>query len=222
MSSGIENMDVNQFQKSIEEFDSRYVAHWDLWLQVCATGSKSEKAELFGKILRKWQACRPNRMRRDAASKLHSKPFLDDLIEKANKHLLKLNTFDITQSNSLSDPEIREALSSLWSIFSDLPYSGESHGGRAGIVGISKAIMLLTEGRVGPAFDKFVCNGLGVKKVTQEFDQWIHLLESVNVDIKKFESNNKRRLKDAVPDKFKNLNMGRIYDMALGPRAKKE
>lgn len=84
-----------------------------------------------------------------------------------------------------------------------------------GVVGISKAVMLLTDGRVGPAFDSQVRGRLGTGNING-VEEWIKALRLVCQDIRGFEEANSMSLVDAVPE-LSHLQTGRIYDMALGP-----
>ena len=80
-------------------------------------------------------------------------------------------------------------------------------GGLAGIVGISKAVLILTEGRIGPAFDKNVVDNLQADKITDP-SSWIYFLKKVSQDIHDFEKKNDCLLSDAVPSMYSNLPHG--------------
>ncbi|MGH9202034.1 MAG: hypothetical protein ACRD2A_12465, partial [Vicinamibacterales bacterium] len=108
-------------------------------------------------------------------------------------------------------PQQDEALTALWAIFSRLPTAG-----LASCVGITKAILLLTDGRIGPAFDSQVRRRLGVGRPATCRD-WIQMLQDIGEDIAIFESI-QGPLTTAVPRRFAHLAYGRLYDMALGPR----
>ena len=109
----------------------------------------------FAETLRRRQACRPNRMRRTQQEAQHDPPFLENLIVQANQCIQALQNFDIRRQFSLNREACR-ALEQLWNIFQNLCYHGRERNGLADVVGISKAVLLLTEGRVGPAFDSNV------------------------------------------------------------------
>lgn len=87
----------------------------------------------------------------------------------------------------------------------------------ASCVGISKAVLLLTDGRIGPALDSQVRTWLGISK-PKTAAAWIGVLEGVSEDIAEFEARN-GPLRDAVPARFAHLAYGRLYDMAFGPGA---
>ena len=70
---------------------------------------------------------------------------------------------------------------------------------------------------MGPAFDSKVKGRLGLGAMTNPED-WVRALKLVSRDIHAFEQRNAISFEDATPEKFRMLNNGRIYDMALGPR----
>ena len=88
--------------------------------------------------------------------------------------------------------------------------------GLAGAVGISIAVMLLTEGRVGPAFDSAVTTELGIP-TPGDAREWIESLRVVSRDIRAFELANLCTSQAAAPANFADLKSGRMYGMALGP-----
>ena len=208
---GIAPLNVQKFQALINRFDQRYVLDWTNWLN---TQSNARVGQL-GVILRRWQACRPNRMRRTQAEKKHTPPYLDCLVVQAKPHLLHLQNFDI-RSNVAFTQQHCVSLTHLWKIFQDLSYSGRPRNGLAGVVGISKAVLLLSDGRVGPAFDSQVRSKLRLGNIANA-DQWIEALCIVSKDVKAFECANNTTLQDAAPHPHAGLHCGRIYDMALGP-----
>jgi hypothetical protein len=130
-----------------------------------------------------------------------------------------LQGFDIGFPASITERAYR-SMEELWEIFKDLSYHGRARNGLAGVVGISKAVLLLTEGRVGPAFDANVRNNLGIREPPANPREWIRAIEIASRDIQQFRTRHDGcSLQQAVPE-FADLHSGRIYDMALGPRAK--
>jgi hypothetical protein len=209
---GIAHLTIVQFRERIHRFRQRYVDDWREWL---ITGP-SARAEQLGIIMRRWQACRPNTMRRTRAENRHDPPFLEDLIEQAEHYLQVLNDFEIRFADAFTQQN-REALGELWNIFVDLSYGHRARNGLAGVVGISKAVILLTDGRIGPAFDSRVRGELQLGSI-ENSAQWIAALQLVSQDIKQFEHNNQSTLQEAAPQAFTILRSGRLCDMALGPR----
>lgn len=207
----IANLTIENFQDRIDRFALKYVNDWDLWLKTQA----DSRPQMLGMILRKWQACRPNKMRRTQAENQHETPYLDDLISQASQHIKTLESFEIRTSSSLS-PLNCQALVKLWDIFQNLSYRGRARNGLSGIVGISKATLLLSNGKVGPAFDSRVRRNLGLANISSA-EEWINALHTVSRDIQEFETNNQTTLQQAAPSRYSCLQSGRIYDMALGP-----
>lgn len=195
-----------EVRAAVNEFARRYVVDWDTWL----VAHRNARPELFGRILRRWQATRPLAMRRLRAEAQHGAPFLDDLFESATGPLYALGDLTVL-TVAQRVPQQDEALAALWDVFSHLPTTG-----LASCVGITKAVLLLTDGRIGPAFDSQVRTKLGVGRPATCGD-WVQILQDVGEDIAAFESTH-GPLAKAVPSRFAHLAYGRLYDMALGPR----
>lgn len=202
----IRNKTPRQLRSAVNDFSARYVEDWNAWIAARADA----RPRLFGQILRKWQATRPLAMRRLRVAAKHKPPFLDDLLHSAAKPLRALTGLTLL-TISRRTPAQDEALATLWVIFSRLPTSGV-----ASCVGITKAVLLLTDGRIGPAFDSQVRRRLGVGRPATS-REWLRTLEDIGEDIAMFESAH-GRLKQVVPARFAHLPYGRLYDMALGPR----
>lgn len=210
---GIANLDADGFCNRVLRFDASYIADWQSWMDTLQ--GERDVAIHFGRVLRRWQACRPNRMRRTKGEMAHDPPYLEDLIAAANPSVRALRGFDLRLQDSFTR-QAQEALEELWEIFQNLSYQGRARDGLAGAVGISKAVMLLTEGRVGPAFDSEVRGQLGVPMLANA-GEWIQALQVASRDIQSFEAANRCTLHHAAPDLCAVLHSGRIYDMALGP-----
>jgi hypothetical protein len=211
--AGIANLEVAGFRDRILRFKTSYVEDWRLWTSVLH--DEANVAPELGRVLRRWQACRPNRMRRPQVEAKHDPPYLEDLIADANPSVVSLLDFDVRILASFT-PYAERALERLWSIFEELSHHGRARSGLAGAVGISKAVMLLTEGRVGPAFDSTVTAELNIP-TPGNARGWIQSLLVVSKDVQAFELANRCTLQAAAPPTFADLKSGRIYDMALGP-----
>ena len=209
---GIRNNTIREFRERIARFDRAYVNDWDAWLRTLALNRPHQ----LGVVLRRWQACRPNRMRRTQAVDAHDPPYLEQLIDESATHLYSLRAFDIRLASSFTQTAY-SALVALWGIFEQLSYQGKVRGGLAGGVGISKAVLLLSDGRVGPAFDSQVRGHLRLATINSA-NAWISALQAVNQDIQAYELANATTLQRSTPD-YAHLHSGRIYDMTLGPRA---
>ena len=204
----LRNKTPEQVTRELSGFSEDYVRDWEQWLG----GYESDKVSLFATILRRWQATRPKTMRRAKRDATHEPPYMDDLIAEADSHLTLINHIDVGEFKELTSPQV-EALRRLWCIFSSLPIAGS-----ASCVGISKAVMLLTQGRIGPAFDSVVRKNLSLKRNPGTADEWIDVLRAVGDDINAFEVQYETKLARAVPERFARYHVGRLYDMVLGPR----
>jgi hypothetical protein len=141
---------------------------------------------------------------------VHEAPFLDDLLADANEPLRELESLNVAKIKERTTTQ-HQALNKLWSIFSPLRTSGA-----ASCVGITKAILLLTDGRIGPALDSRVRGNLRMPRPTT-CSEWLQVLDYIADDIAAFEREN-GTLQAVVPIQFAKLEYGRLYDMALGPR----
>lgn len=133
---GIASLDTKQFRDRILGMKQTYVNDWQAWVGVLQ--SQRNVASHLGQVLRKWQACRPNRMRRPKSEAKHNPPFLEDLIAEAYPFVQALRDFDTRLLASFT-PEAQQALNRLWCIFQDLSYHGQTKNGLTGAVGISKS-----------------------------------------------------------------------------------
>lgn len=213
--AGIGNLTPDQIRRRILSFDRTYVDDWNTWLTVRRDYPLDHAAPEFGRILRRWQACRPNAMRRCRDEDIHGAPYLDDLVFRGIEVSSSLWDFDLRHADAINE-DTEKALLELWTIFKDLSYSGRCRNGLAGIVGISKAVLLLTEGRVGPAFDSKVRKKLGTGDILTP-ESWIMNLRNVIQDIAQFERLNRCSLSKTVPEEYSGFRYGRLYDMIFGP-----
>ena len=207
----LSEMTPRQLAEAISGFRKRHVSDWEEWL----TTPPSDQVRKFASILRRFQATRPYKLRSARAEAhqraQHEPPFLDDLIQWARPHLLAVEGITLASIHGIRPPQ-RNAMEELWSIFTQLP---TSHS--ASCVGISKAILLLTNGRIGPAFDSNVRERLGIDRINSSRD-WIAVLAQIGSDVRCFEQKWGVPMFEAVPPQFRHLEVGRLYDMALGPR----
>jgi hypothetical protein len=204
---GIRYMTPAQMSDAVTGFAPAYVNDWDWWLTVPA----QRRPVVLGQILRRWQATRPQPMRRERSAAVHAAPYLEDLFADAQRHLAALGDVDLSHVATRTEAQ-HSALRGLWLNFARLTATGE-----ATCVGITKAILLVTDGRIGPAFDSTVRQQLRLERPKYSTD-WIAMLDLISDDIAAFESQH-GPLADAVPPQFRHLAIGRLYDMALGPRA---
>ncbi|WP_406821937.1 hypothetical protein ACJA3S_11580 [Pseudomonas sp. KnCO4] len=210
---------IAELKQRIARFNPVYVQHWSDWLN---TPNQRRPHELK-LTLGRWQACRGNPIRQLATTgaTVHPAPYIDDLFAQALPYAQILSGFDMANPGSFN-PQSINALHELWNNFERLSYERNNPArkrkaprhGLAGVVGISKAIMLVTNGRVGPAFDSKVRNGLQLKGKIESAGDWIDALRAASKDVTIFEKNNKTTLQIASG---LDLPAGRIHDMALGP-----
>lgn len=203
----LSEMTPTEVAEAVGGFSQEYVDHWQRWLD---TPSQKRVTE-FASILRKWQAVRPEKLRSTREVAKHDPPFLDDLIDWAQPHLGVVEGITLASIHRTGPPQ-RQALRELWSIFRQLPESGS-----ATCVGISKAILLLTDGRIGPAFDSNVRTQLSIDRIDSP-KEWVAVLAEIGSDVRSFEQKWGVPISEAVPPQFRHLEVGRLYDMALGPR----
>jgi hypothetical protein len=202
-------------RSAIEGFPEKYMQDWKAWLIEVAQGSDAAKAAEFRRILKGWQAVRGQTKGRTVRHTRtvggHEPPFTDDLLERARPFLATLTGFSVRSVASATDAQ-RAALDGLWTGFKDLPTVGQAR-----CVGITKAVMLITLGRVGPALDSAVRNKLGIRE-PEDADDWIEALKRVAADLEVFERRHVVRIEDLVEEQWKPIEVGRVYDMVFGPR----
>ena len=207
----VSEMTAQELAQAVGGFRKGYVSDWDEWL----SNPASDQVRKFASILRKWNAVRPYTLRSPRAEAderaHHEPPFLDDLVEWAQPHLGVVDGITLANIHGIRPPQ-RNAMDELWSIFKQLPTTDS-----ASCVGISKAILLLTNGRIGPAFDGNVRGRLGIDYI-QSPKEWRALLAQIGSDIRSFEQKSGIPISEAVPTEFSHLEVGRLYDMVLGPR----
>jgi hypothetical protein len=199
-----------QVHQRVAGFARRYVADWEEWL---ATPTEGRVAK-FGSILRKWQATRPYTMRRSRDEGRHDPPFLEDLIAQAQPHLDLVSDLTVRDVQGIGPPQ-EEAIRGLWTVFRHLSLERP-----ASCVGISKAVLLLTDGRIGPSLDSRVRAGLRIEHVGSS-REWIAVLVEVSQDLRAFEQRTGTSLREAVPQEFRHLEEGRLCDMVFGPRERR-
>jgi hypothetical protein len=201
--TALSRMSPREVHDAVIGFSAAYINDWKEWVAW-------PEPETFGHVLRRWQATRPQPMRRTKRDGQHPPPFLDDLLARSEPILSVLGELRVMTLATRSTEQDR-ALKNLWELFAMLTVTK-----RATCVGISKAAMLVTYGRIGPALDSRVRAATGVAKPTTG-GEWIRTLEFVSDDIAMFESRN-GPLSSVVPDQFSGIEYGRLYDMVLGPR----
>jgi hypothetical protein len=205
--SGFESAD--QYRQALENFRKRYVEDWKAWLD-CGDKGINDKLKQFLEILKGWGICRCNLPGGVTAE------FNEHKFSNLNGICGKLQDYDLRSFSG--DKRVEEC---VWNIWSEL--EGICTNKSINIMIASKATMLLTNGSIGPAFDSTVMKRLGyTNNYKKDFDQWIKLLRTVAEDMLQFEKNIGNNIEQITPAPFNIIKLGRLYDMALGPRERDE
>jgi hypothetical protein len=205
-------MSVETLRRRLAQFAFAREDDWATWMRRDRENNQ-ETAGQFGRILRRWQACRPNAMRRTAGEAMHGPPYLEDLIADCDRAVGTLDNFELNDPKGI-DGRIAHALTELWRVLTYLSYRGPARDGLAGVVGISKGVLFLTDGRIGPAFDSLVRRRLGTGTIA-DCGHWIECIRAVAEDIRQFEARCGCSLKEAVPEELRTYHCGKIYDMVF-------
>jgi hypothetical protein len=210
-------MNVRQVRAALRTFDLRYKRDWQGWMKTYSESSLTspETVATCRAVLVKWQAVRSKtKGRRVRLVKTAAQPgtgCLDDLLIAAAAPLKALERTTVRDIADLSRPR-RDALVELWGVFRELPTIGHARA-----VGITKAVKLVTGGRIGPALDGEVRRKLQIRE-PETAEQWVDVLQFVSDDIRAFEESNDCRLEDLVEVQWQPVAVGRVYDMVFGPR----
>src|SRR5262245_33274260 len=196
----------DQFASAVDGFAKRYKRDFELWL----TTDPSQRPVEFGRILRAWQATRGRVMRRSRIERRHAPPYLDDLLAAVPSGALESLTLETLPTRTAAQDA---ALRQLWSTFENLTVDGAKP---ARAVGISKAAMLATDGRLGPGLDTNVRDAIRLAE-PMTASAWIQVLQAIAEDIAAFTARN-GAIAMCVARQYRHLHVGRLYDMALGPR----
>ena len=155
--SFLQSRSPSQVRELMLAFDNRYKRDWELWMSTAwgASLGSPEAARHFAGVLRKWQAVRSGvrgrTVRPCRSSTNHSAGlFVDDLLMEAQPFVAELGRATLRDATRFSATQSR-ALKHLWDIFRSIPTKGEARA-----AGITKAVKLVTGGRIGPALDQTV------------------------------------------------------------------
>jgi hypothetical protein len=194
----------------IEAFNLRYVQDWRDWMRVSAScdcrapAIGVEIAQEFKRIMGKWQACRPKTLRSVAE--------LQRTLASSAGPLALLGSADL-RSFQTPDETLTGAVYSMWHVFED----GLCVQGQPTEVGVTKAILLVTNGRLGPAFDSNVKMKLNARYVTGP-RTYLNALATVAGELAAFEAREQRSIEDLAAEAGRPAEVGRVVDMVLGPR----
>ncbi len=212
---------VADIRRRMRGFDDSYKRDWQRWIDVAQSAplESPASAERFRDVLRRWQAVRSKTkgrvVRQCRASAVEGDLCIEELLTEASAFVHELGDFSLREA---ARPTAREerALRFLWDIFRDLPSSGTANA-----VGITKAVKLVTLGRIGPALDTVVRDNLGIEE-PRTGDEWVAVLRLISADLAKFERRHRVRLETLVEDRWKPIAVGRAYDMVAGPTGRKK
>ncbi len=135
---------------------------------------------------------------------------MEELLTEAAPFVQELGSLSLREALETTARQER-ALSFLWDIFRALPNKGNANA-----VGITKAVKLITFGRIGPALDTVVRDRLDLAE-PRSADEWIAVLRSISDDLARFEKEHRTRLETLVEEQWRPVAVGRAYDMAAGP-----
>ena len=203
--AGLEKQDVVVL---IEEFNRSYADDWVQWDGLLSEGDLTSRstAEEFRAILRKWQAVRPGTV--------VATEELQKVVEQAAQHVEALG-FGGIRTLATPTPVQKSAIQALWGILQE----GLAAPRRASDVGVTKAMMLLTHGRLGPALDSNVRSALGLGRV-ETADELLAVYGEIAKAVVGLEHRMGANVVDIVPDWAGPVKIGRAIDMMLGPQAK--
>ncbi len=195
-------------QEQIENFSCRYVQHWIEWLRVSEghdfrAGSTSIRiASKFKRIMGSWKACRPKRLRETIE--------LQRTLDSITRPLLLLGLADLRCFQAPAQALV-DGICGLWQIFEEGLCAG-----KATEVGVSKAILLVTKGRIGPAFDSNVKTKLKAWYVS-DCNTYLKALADVARELAAFEAR-EANLEELAAQAGRPAAVGRALDMVFGPR----
>ena len=208
-----ENLSPDEVRERTARFRRRHVRDWKDWLPISTCLDAAPEpieirvAEKLGGILWNWRAC--------GRSQLLLEPHtLLETLNRAHACLYVLGNSDL-RSFLFPTPLLRELIRSLWIIFRN----GLCKKGKAGEVAITKAILLTTRGRIGPAFDSNVQRATGIIHIPDS-ENFVSVLSSLAKQLIAFEDQYRVRIEDLVPVDRGPVAIGRAIDMLLGPKEK--
>jgi hypothetical protein len=210
---------VAEVRADLRAFKPRYKQDWRDWMNTFTRNQLvgPQTVAQCRRILSKWQAVRSKTKGRSVrlprSLVIGKARCLDDVLAEALPALKVLGGVTVRDVPNLRSAR-RDALIELWDVFRDLPTIGDARA-----VGITKAVKLVTGGRIGPAFDSQVRKRLGTPEPLDGV-QWLDALGAVARDIQMFESTNRCRLEQLVDPEWQPIAVGRVYDMVFGPKSK--
>jgi hypothetical protein len=156
MITKLRDKSIDEVRADIAGFSLRYASDWERWMNTAA----QERPSIFVQTLGRWKATRPGRLRRlRVLAGEHPPPYIEDLLASSVQPLQILGNLSVGAFVIPTQAE-RDALTDLWTVF-----SGLRQVGTASCVAITKAVLLLSDGRIGPAFDSKVRDKLEIPRL---------------------------------------------------------
>jgi hypothetical protein len=216
----LSELSADEVRARMRSFADSYKRDWQRWIDtgLSAPLESPGSAEQFRNVLRRWQAVRSKTkgrvVRQCHAGVAEGELCMEELLREAAPFVQELGDFSLREA---AMPTVRQerALGFLWDIFRALPSSGTANA-----VGITKAIKLVSLGRIGPALDTVVRKRLGIVE-PRSGEEWITALRSISGDLAKFERRERMPLEALVEERWKPIAVGRAYDMLAGPAGRK-
>lgn len=198
----------------IKRFPRRYVQDWRSWIEVSTCFDSPETtsvpplvAKKFEETLWNWRACGRFQHPRNPEQ-------LSQILNQALPFLHPLRNRDL-RSFAFPTDTLKESIRNLWSGFR----KGLCEKGSAQDVAITKALLLTTRGRVGPAFDSNVRSNASISgRLAAE--SLITVLSLLAKQLAEFENRYSVKIEDLVPPEIGPVAVGRAMDMLLGPKSK--
>jgi hypothetical protein len=213
-------MSVEDVRARMRAFSDSYKGDWRQWIAVAQSAplDSPATATAFRDVLRSWQAVRSKTkgrvVRPCRAATPSGELCMEELLAEALAYVKELGDFTLRDAATPSSRQAR-ALKFLWEVFRALPTSGTANA-----VGITKAVKLVTLGRVGPALDTVVRDRLNIEE-PRSGEDWVAVLGGISGDLLTFEKRRRVSLEDLVDKKWRPVAVGRAYDMVAGPTGRK-
>jgi len=203
----LRTLTTEQLKDSLRGFNRRFHRDWTCWVAESQHGlTAPATVSLFQATLKSWNPCRGPKggVRRSVGS----------AIECTLPHLRALSGVSL---RSFVDPSPQqcERILQLWNVLNPSICCNTDAGG----VGVSKAIMLLTNGEIGPALDGNVRGAFGMS-IINSADDLVRAYSAIATDLRDFEDWNDITVEDLARQVYPSdcIAVGRIVDMIGGPR----
>jgi hypothetical protein len=212
----LSEMTPDDVRARMRAFDKSYKRDWKDWMAVAQSSGLASPATAlqFRDVLRRWAAVRSKTkgrvVRHCRAEAAEGDLCIEEMLAEAAPFVRELGSFSLRDAIK-PDARQERALRFLWDIFTALPTAGTANA-----VGITKAVKLVTLGRVGPAIDSVVRHNLALVE-PKSAEEWIETLRAISADLGKFERQHRVILEELVEEQWRPVAVGRAYDMVAGP-----